>query len=109
MKRITGERLKPITAALLLAAAVLVPAARVYADSGQTASQSRAQGAQDDDAALMEFLGGIGSEDDEWIDYLARTDPTKIASQPKTARPDGSKPSDPPQASASSSSGSEKK
>lgn len=86
-------------------------AAWVRADSGQTANQSHPQNAQstDDDAALMEFLGGIGSEDDAWIDYLARTDPTKVASQPKKAPSNGAKPSDPPQASAASSSGSEKR
>ena len=114
MKRNTGERLKPITAALLLGTVILLPAAGVRADSGQTASQSHSQGAQsaDDDAALMEFLGGIGSEDDAWIDYLARNDPTKVASQAKKAGAGGAKPSDPPHASASasadSSSGSEK-
>jgi hypothetical protein len=109
LKRITSEQLKPITAALFLGAAVLLTATGVRAD-GQTASQSSTQGTKsaDDDAALMEFLGGIGSEDDAWIDYLARTDPTKVASQPKQARSDGAKPSDPPRASADSSNGSEK-
>jgi hypothetical protein len=101
--------LKRITAALLFGAAVLAPAARVQADS--PTSESHAQGAQkssSDDAALMEFLGGIGSEDDAWIDYLARTDPTKVAAQPKRARSDGAKPSDPPHAQADSSNGSQR-
>jgi hypothetical protein len=102
--------LKRITAALLLGAAAFAPVARVHADSGQTTSQNQAKGTQstNDDAALMEFLGGIGSEDDALIDYLARTDPTKIAAQPKRARADGSKPSDPPHAQADSSNGSQK-
>ena len=101
--------MKRITAALLLGAAVIAPITWVRADSGQTPSGDRAQSSQSsDDAALMEFLGGIGSEDDEWIDYLARTDPTKVASRPKQVRPAGSKPPDPPHASADSSSGSEK-
>ena len=100
-----------MAAALLLGAAVLAPAARVRADSGHTASQSRqAQGSQSpDDAALIEFLGGIGSEDDAWLDYLAQTDPTKVAPQPKQARADVSKPSDPPHAQADSPNGSQKK
>lgn len=102
--------MKRITTALLLGAAVFAPATWVHADTGAT-SRKPAQNAQssDDDAALMEFLGGIGSEDDAWIDYLAKTDPTKVASQAKQARADGSKPSDPPHAQADPSSGSEKK
>ena len=102
--------MKRVAAALLLGAAVLAPAARVRADSGHTASQSQAQGSQSpDDAALIEFLGGIGSEDDAWLDYLAQTDPTKVAPQPKQARADVSKPSDPPHAQADSPNGSQKK
>jgi len=96
---------------LLLGAAVLAPAGWVHADSGQTASQNHApaaKSASDDDAALMEFLGGIGSEDDAWIDYLARTDPTKIAAQPKKVRSEMNKPSDPPRVQADSSNGSQK-
>ena len=102
--------MKRITAALLLGAAVLAPAARVHADSAQSSSPNQAQSAKSasDDAALMEFLGGIGSEDDAWLDYLARNDPTKIAAQPKHARSDASKPSDPPHAQADSSNGSQK-
>lgn len=103
--------MKRITAALLLGAAVIVSGPRVRADSGQTPSGKHVQRSSqspDDDAALMEFLGGIGSEDDQWIDYLARTDPTKVASRPKQVRTAGSKPPDPPHASADSSSGSGK-
>ncbi|MGH8220620.1 MAG: hypothetical protein ACREUT_18955 [Steroidobacteraceae bacterium] len=105
--------MKPITTALLLGAAVFAPAVWVHADTGHATSQKPAQDAQSsqssDDAGLMEFLGGIGSEDGAWIDYLAKTDPTKVASQPKQARADGSKPTDPPHAQANPSSGSEKK
>lgn len=101
--------MKRITAALLLGAAVIAPAASVRADSGQTPSADRAPSSQSaDDGALIEFLGGIGSEDDEWIDYLARTDPTQVASRPKQVRTAGSKPPDPPHASSDSSSGGEK-
>jgi hypothetical protein len=42
-----------------------------------------------DDADLMEFLGGIGSEDENLINFLGRTDPRKIAavSVPKQPPP----------------------
>ena len=42
-----------------------------------------------DDADLMEFLGGIGSEDENLIKFLGRTDPRKIAaaSAPKPSPP----------------------
>lgn len=102
--------MKQIAAALLLGAAVFAPAVQVHADPGQTTSKNQAKGVQstNDDAALMEFLGGIGSEDDAWIDYLARTDPTKIAAQATRVRSEGSKPSDPPHAQADSSNGSQK-
>ncbi len=42
-----------------------------------------------DDADLMEFLGGIGSADGRWIDYLSSTDPAKVASPPKQPAPSG--------------------
>jgi hypothetical protein len=32
-----------------------------------------------DDADLMEFLGGIGGEDENWINFLGRNDPRKVA------------------------------
>lgn len=46
---------------------------------------------QTDDADLMEFLGGIGSEDENLIRFLGRTDPRKIAaaSVPKRPAPTG--------------------
>ena len=105
--------MKRITAALLFGAAVFAPAAWVRADSGNAPSGDRVQSSQNsqssnDDAALMEFLGGIGSEDDEWIDYLARTDPTQVTGGPKQVRTAGNKPADPPHASSDSSSGGEK-
>jgi hypothetical protein len=49
-----------------------------------------------DDADLMEFLGGIGAEDENLIDFLGRTDPRKIAA--------ASEPKHPPPASGQSSS-----
>ncbi|HTW39204.1 MAG TPA: hypothetical protein VMD49_11605 [Steroidobacteraceae bacterium] len=46
---------------------------------------------QTDDADLMEFLGGIGSEDENLIKFLGRTDPRKVAaaSVPKRPPPTG--------------------
>jgi len=31
------------------------------------------------DEGLFEFLGGIGSENARWIDYLSSTDPAKVS------------------------------
>ncbi|MGB6449717.1 MAG: hypothetical protein WBE92_03095 [Steroidobacteraceae bacterium] len=56
-----------------------------------------------DDCDLMEFLGGIGSADQRWIDYLAKTDPAKVASPTKLPPPPGGDGSD------GSSGGSQKK
>jgi len=56
-----------------------------------------------DDADLMEFLGSIGSADERWIDYLARTDPTKVA---PAAKPPASSGAD---SSGGGSDGSQKK
>jgi hypothetical protein len=44
---------------------------------------------QTDDADLMEFLGGIGSEDENLVKFLGRTDPRKVAaaSVPKSPAP----------------------
>jgi hypothetical protein len=107
--------LRRITAALLLGAAVLAPGARVHADSGHSASQSRAPPAQStaDELALLEFLGGIGSEDEDWIDYLASTDPAKVAAgkvaaEQKPARSEPSTSSEPPRARSAASNGSQK-
>jgi hypothetical protein len=33
------------------------------------------------DDELIEFLGSVGSEDDDWLTYLAHTDPTKVATK----------------------------
>lgn len=90
-------RASTLAVGLLLAAGgwALVPGVRAdgHIDDAQQQQQRRQQKkSADSDAALMEFLGGIGSEDEEWIDYLSRTDPTKVAADPKHARPDGSRP-----------------
>jgi len=44
-------------------------------------------GKQNDEADLMEFLGGIGSEDENLINFLGRTDPRKIAAASVPKRP----------------------
>jgi hypothetical protein len=50
-----------------------------------------------DDADLMEFLGGIGGEDEAWINFLGRADPRKVAAASVPKRP-------PPNSAESSSS-----
>lgn len=61
--------------------AAAVPAVVAAGDSSQQVKPSA------DDADLMEFLGSIGSEDQRWIDYLAKTDPAKVASTSKPPTP----------------------
>jgi hypothetical protein len=63
--------------------AAALPAVVAAGGSSQQAKQPS------DDCDLMEFLGGIGSEDQRWIDYLAKTDPAKVASPTKPPAPPG--------------------
>jgi hypothetical protein len=83
----------------LLGASVLVPAALRAGDPPAKQSQKQA-----DDADLMEFLGGIGGEDEAWINFLGRTDPRKVAAATAPQR----QPTSSAQSS-SSDSGSQKK
>jgi len=55
-----------------------------------------------DDTDLFEFLGTIGSVNEDWLEYLARTDPTKVASAPR-------RPAQVPDTVKTDSSGSQKK
>ena len=61
------------------------PAAAAPAPKPATA-RPPAPGADDE---LLEFLGSVGEESDgEWIDYLSKTDISKVAgAKPKTAPP----------------------
>lgn len=85
-RRPAGGFTRLLIASLLGAAAL--PAA-VHAD-GQPKQAQQPQ----DDADLMEFLGSIGSADERWIDYLARTDPATVASAAKPPAPSGGDSSD---------------
>lgn len=61
----------------MLAAVLLNPAGAQAADSA-AASAPAAKTQTPDDAAddeLLEFLGSVDSEDEEWTDYLTETDP----------------------------------
>ena len=80
-----------------LGLAMLPPGLRADAAQRSDANPQRPANGSDDDAGLMEFLGGIGSESDDWIRYLGQTDPTKVAAAPPR-RPvtDANRPVDPP-------------
>lgn len=54
------------------------PAAQAHASTGSGRS-ARPKTAEDppDDRGFLEFLGGIGSEDPGWIEYLAHHDPAR--------------------------------
>jgi hypothetical protein len=67
--------------AVALCAAVLA-ASVVRADASQSTSSSSSP-ASGDDSDLIEFLGSVGAEDEEWLTYLAQTDPTKVAKAPQ--------------------------
>jgi len=56
-------------AALGLCLALLIPAA-LRADQPPPAPPPA------DDLDVIEFLGSVGSDDSEWLKYLAQTDPT---------------------------------
>jgi hypothetical protein len=72
-----------MASALAGALALAVPTLRADDPPGKQASK------QTDDADLMEFLGGIGSEDENLINFLGRADPRKVAaaSVPKPPPP----------------------
>ncbi len=57
-----------------------------WADSSSSSSSSAAPS---DDADLIEFLGGVGAEDEDWLNYLSQTDPTKVATAPRSPPPSG--------------------
>ena len=83
----------------LLGVSVLLPFGLRADDSPATQRQKQA-----DDADLMEFLGGIGGEDEAWINFLGRADPRKVAAATVPKRPQSSSAE-----SSSSDSGSQKK
>lgn len=93
-RRFAGRGFASLAVAATLSAAALLAVQAVLAgppkpaQSAAPAGQSaRPKAAKDPpgDGGLLEFLGGIGSEDTRWIDYLASTDPAKVAPAPKSA------------------------
>jgi hypothetical protein len=66
--------------------AVLALAASVHADDAPPPSAAT----QPDDE-LIEFLGTVGSEDEDWISYLSQTDPTKVATAKNPPSDEGKK------------------
>lgn len=80
-----------------LGLAVLPPGLRADAAQRADANRSHPTNGSDDDVGLMEFLGGIGSESDDWIRYLGQTDPAKVAvAPPRRPASDASRTEDPP-------------
>jgi hypothetical protein len=78
-----GDGLKPWRAGMLAVAALgLLPLAAPAADPPK--SPPPAKTAPEDpslDEDLLEFLGTIDSEDEDWIDYLTQTDIEKVAAR----------------------------
>jgi hypothetical protein len=70
-------------AAGVLAGALALASQTLRAD----APPDKQAGKQTDDADLMEFLGGIGSEDENLINFLGRADPKKVAAASVPKRP----------------------
>jgi len=79
-----SRELAPRALALLAATlcAAVLGASLVRADASQSSSTSSST-ASGDDSELIEFLGSVGAEDEEWLNYLAQTDPTKVAKAPQ--------------------------
>lgn len=93
-----GKRLKPIRAGLLwtITAIGLLPAAVRAEEPAKAAAPAKSTSATAKPAAeesalddeLLEFLGTVDSEGEDWIDYLAQTDIEKVARRgPREAAP----------------------
>ncbi|HTX24244.1 MAG TPA: hypothetical protein VMD03_06275 [Steroidobacteraceae bacterium] len=87
--------------AWLVSASVLAVPVALRADEPPAGKPPQKQA---DDADLMEFLGGIGGEDEGLIKFLGRTDPKKVAAATVPKRPASSSAD-----SSSSDSGSQEK
>jgi len=92
------ERLNTVRASVLwaIAALGLMPVTGQAAEpvkaapAAKPASTAPAKAADDEaalDEDLLEFLGTVDSEDEDWIDYLTQTDIEKVATtrRPKAA------------------------
>jgi hypothetical protein len=72
--------------ALALAASALLPAAALADDANSAGAAKVAKRAPDPpaDADLLEYLGSVDSEEQGWIDYLARTDIAQVVKAKKS-------------------------
>jgi hypothetical protein len=72
--------------ALALAAFALLPTAALADDANSAAAAKVAKRAPDPpaDADLLEYLGSVDSEEQGWIDYLARTDIAQVVKAKKS-------------------------
>jgi len=64
---------------------VVLPAAAARADEPQQPQSPPPS--PPPDADLIEFLGSIGSEDEDWLNYLAQTAPHKAPTPPPSPPP----------------------
>jgi len=86
--------------AWMLAAAGLVPCApRAAEPASSSAKPAQATKPTETeaqiDAELIEFLGTVDSEDEDWIDFLTQTDIAKVAKRATPSSP-AAKPASPP-------------
>jgi len=54
-----------------------------HADEPKKVPAAKPAPAPQPDEDLLEFLGSVDQGDDDWIDYLAQTDPATVAKSPK--------------------------
>lgn len=59
------------------------PPATKPASTPAPANAKKPPAAPQPDDDLLEFLGSVDQGDDDWIDYLAQTDPATVAKDPK--------------------------
>jgi len=57
------------------------------ADEAKRVTPPAATKPAEPDDELLEFLGSVGADDDEWIDYLSQTDIVKVAKEGKDQKP----------------------
>jgi hypothetical protein len=72
-----------------LAASALMPAGALADDANNATNANAAKVAKrapdpPADADLLEYLGSVDSEEQGWIDYLARTDITQVVKAKKS-------------------------
>jgi hypothetical protein len=70
--------------AWILGALPFMPAAASADNANNTPAAQRALEPQAD-AELLEYLGSVDAEGEEWMDYLSQTDITQVVKPKKTA------------------------